>query len=344
MNTTLKILKAGNGDSLILRFLGNDNQYKNIIIDGGNKKSEYTSVLKCEVLKIKARKENIDLLILTHTDQDHVKGIQYLLNDADIDKSLIKCVWFNSFDNTSFHKSNDISYIESCDIQNKINEFDIPRINDIVINEFKPVNFFGAIITLLSPVKEDLKKLILKNSTDICSEGKDYDYTIEQLINKNSKIFKDKIEDLDTTIENRVSISMLVEVQEKSILFMGDANPDIIQDSVKKLLAIRGIDKLKVNVIKLAHHASHRSLSLSLIDLIDSNNFIISTNGKKSNLPNKLTLAKILNRESKNGEEDVFIFNYDEVVDELKISDNDYIKYNFKSLKPNYSKGYLIKL
>ncbi|WP_177730105.1 ComEC/Rec2 family competence protein [Flavobacterium inviolabile] len=344
MGNTLKILKAGNGDSLIIRFLGNDEKYKNIIIDGGNKKSEYEAFLKSEILEIRDRNENIDLLILTHTDQDHVKGIQYLLNDSSIDNSLIKCIWFNSFEESNFQDNNDISYLESCKIQGLIKDSNIPRKNNIIINEFEVLKFFGAQISLLSPLEEDLNKLIDKNSHDISSEANDYDYTVEELINKNPEIFKNKNEELDFTIENRVSIALLIEVNNKSIFLLGDANPDVVENSVKKLIKLRGIERLRVDLIKLSHHASKRSLSLQLMEMIDSNYFIVSTNGKKSNLPNKLTFAKVLNRPYKNGEKDFFIFNYDEVVDNLKFTNNDFERYNFSCLKPNYKNGYIVDL
>lgn len=344
MKNSLKILKAGNGDSLILRFLGNDLKYKNILIDGGNKKTEYESFLKSEISEIANKEENIDLLILTHTDQDHVKGIQYLLSDDEIDKSLIKCVWFNSFDNSNFPENNDISYIESSKIQNLINDFKIDRVSNIVIEDFEELDFFGAKISILSPLKEDLNKLIIKNSVDISSDNDDYEYSIKDLTVQNTKIFESKIEDLDLTIENRVSIALLIEIEDKGILFLGDANPDIIEASLMKLINLRGIEKLKVDAVKLSHHASHRSLSLSLINLIDSNFFIISTNGQKSNLPNKLTFAKVLNRNSKNEKEDFFIFNYEDVITNLKFIDDDFTAYNFSCLKPNYINGYTLNL
>lgn len=340
----LKILKAGNGDSLIVRFLGDDGNFKNVLIDGGNKKSEYNSCLKTEILDIQDRKENIDLLIITHTDQDHVKGIKYLLNDQEIDNSIIKNIWFNSFDDSNFEDNNDISYRESCEIQQLIAKHKIPREHKLTIDEFKRIHFFGSKITLLSPKKEDLKCLIEKNSTDISSSGNDYEYSIEELISKNTKIFKDKIEDLDTTIENRVSIAFLMEINNKSILFLGDANPDVVVNSIESILKSKGQDKLKVDIVKLPHHASHRSYSLQLAELLDSNCFIISANGKKANLPNKLTFAKILNRTSKNKNKDHFILNYDEVVDNLKFSKEELEKNNFICSKPNYSNGYKIDL
>lgn len=342
MNTRLKILRAGNGDSLLLTFIGNDGANKNILIDGGNSKSTYNTCLKSEILNLQNQNEYIDLLIITHTDQDHVKGIQYLLNDEEINKNIIKKIWFNSFDNSDAQDTGDISYIESFRIQTLIKGFQISRESNILIdNKF---DFFGATITLLSPAKDDLDKLIIKNSVDISSRGNDYNFTIEELIENNSKIFIDGEDDLDSTIENRVSIAFLLEIKDVSILHLGDANPDIIENSIKNILNERQSERLKVNVVKLSHHASHRSLSLELIELIESNYFIVSTNGKKADLPNKLTFSKILNRSQKNNQTDYFIFNYEDVINNLNFLNNEMEKYLFCCLPPNDVNGYILEL
>src|SRR5690606_11553515 len=52
--------------------------------------------LKIEIEDIKARGENIDLLILTHIDNDHICGFLKLFEmDADV-TGIINKVWFNS--------------------------------------------------------------------------------------------------------------------------------------------------------------------------------------------------------------------------------------------------------
>lgn len=341
-----KILKAGNGDAMLLKFIGNDGVIKNILIDGGNKRSEYNDFLKPEILKLQNDNENIDLLIITHTDQDHVKGIQYLLSDSDTDKSIIKCVWFNSFMESMDGDGDeyDISFKESCAIQELISEHNIPRKKDLVIENFEEIDVFGAKISLLSPRNIDVKTLINENSLDIASIGGDYHHTLDELIRLNSNIFVKKEEDLDEKMENRVSIAFLFELNSKSILFLGDANPDIVEGSLKKLLQKRNCKTLIVDYVKLSHHASHRSLSLAMLDLIQSNNFIISANGLKSDLPNKLTFAKILNRASKGDEFDYFIFNYDEVIDKLNFSDDEKQKFSFYCEQTNNVNGYLINL
>lgn len=341
---TIKILKAGQGDSILIRFLGDDEVYKNILIDGGNKKSEYSKYLKKEILQIQESKENLDLMIITHTDQDHVKGIQYLLEDDEIDKSLIKEIWFNSFDSSYTSESNDISYIESCKIQNLIIKHDIPRNNNIVVSDdLLPIDFFGAKITILSPKKEDLKKLIIQNDLDISSTGNDYNFSIKELIEKNTTIFIDRNEDLDTTLENRASIAFLLELYDKSFLFLGDANPDIIEQSIEILNKQRDIESINIDFVKLSHHASHRSLSFRMLELITTKNYFISANRNKSGLPNKLTFAKILGSEANESKVN-FIFNYsDNEVDEnkrLNFSSNE--MENFDCIYPNYENGYFV--
>lgn len=350
-NLNIKILKAGNGDSMIINFIDDFGQGKNILIDGGNKKSEYTNNLKVEILEIQNKKENIDLLIITHTDQDHIKGIYYLLNEDEINKNIIKEIWFNSFyptNNFQNSSNNDISFTESCNVQKLIDELRLTRKSNIYLPTLKKYNFHNLNFTLLSPYHDDVEKLKEENlksnpSLDISSNTNDYNFTISELIEKNSNIFVVKNEDLDDKIQNRVSIAFLIEYNSKSILFLGDANSDIIIKSLNDILKERNIERLKVDYVKLSHHASHRSLGFDLLDLIDCNNFIVSANGGKANLPNKLTIAKILSRE-RDSNIDSFIFNYSQVLEKMNFSDVEYKKYNFVCLPPNYKHGYKIDL
>jgi metal-dependent hydrolase (beta-lactamase superfamily II) len=73
----VKILKAGSGDSILIQ-----HKKTNILIDGGND-SKY---LISEIDNIYTNKEIIDLLIITHHDDDHIKGIIDLLNHINENK------------------------------------------------------------------------------------------------------------------------------------------------------------------------------------------------------------------------------------------------------------------
>ncbi len=94
----IKFLQAFNGDSIWISFSENGDP-KNIIIDGGvgdtyennlRKKGELFDVIE----HIKGCNENVDLLVLTHFDDDHIGGLLRWFNrDKDalrlIKKSLV---------------------------------------------------------------------------------------------------------------------------------------------------------------------------------------------------------------------------------------------------------------
>ncbi|MFT6320478.1 MAG: metal-dependent hydrolase (beta-lactamase superfamily II) [Granulosicoccus sp.] len=91
MNKSVKILKAGSGDSIIVHLDG-----KNILIDGGAS-MPYSNNLKVAIQNIVQKGEVIDLVIATHFDEDHINGLYRLLEDirnGEFSKSLIKEFWF----------------------------------------------------------------------------------------------------------------------------------------------------------------------------------------------------------------------------------------------------------
>ncbi len=342
----LRVIKAGNGDSLLLKFKDLTNKKRNILIDGGNKKSDYNKYLKNEILELIRLKENIDLLIITHNDQDHIKGIEYLLKDPDIDKSIIKSIWFNYFKNETFSNVNkpnyDISTADAIKVQNLINEYKIPSFNK-TLETRKKIKFFGSKITLLSPFIENLTQYKDKQTVDVSATSDDYNYTISELIKGNPNVLNGIDENLDDSFSNATSIAFLFEYNNKSLLFLGDALSEIIESNLRSILTERNLESIKIDIIKLSHHGSSRNTSMSLLDLIDCDTFIISTNGKKANLPNKLLISKILSR-SRKVSTDRIIFNYLDTMNLLNIKEKEKMYYDFETPAENYKNGYFIKL
>ena len=96
----INFLKAFNGDSFWISFLENESP-RNIIIDGGTGNTyKSSSNVKGDLFKIiekiREDKQFIDLLVLTHFDDDHIGGILRWLNKDKEAPKLIKKVWFNS--------------------------------------------------------------------------------------------------------------------------------------------------------------------------------------------------------------------------------------------------------
>lgn len=93
----IKALQAFHGDSILVSF-SEDGKTRNILIDGGPgiTYSKRPKALKTEIEQILKRRENIDLLVVTHIDDDHIGGIIKLFEYGEIDPKIIKEVWFNS--------------------------------------------------------------------------------------------------------------------------------------------------------------------------------------------------------------------------------------------------------
>ena len=86
----IKCLPARYGDSFLINICDGTKQY-NILIDCGLKDT-YNEFIKKELVSIK----KIDLLVLTHIDDDHINGAIELFQDADIiDNIVIDNIWFN---------------------------------------------------------------------------------------------------------------------------------------------------------------------------------------------------------------------------------------------------------
>lgn len=89
----LQVLRAGQGDCIILSY-GIEVANNHIIIDVGMGKECYRQLRKF-LCDIKLHNENVELLILTHFDNDHISGFLDIMKDDSVDISVIKMIWFN---------------------------------------------------------------------------------------------------------------------------------------------------------------------------------------------------------------------------------------------------------
>lgn len=107
----IHMLEAGQGDAFIISCGIGENK-KNIMIDGGTGNSYMNSLKNC-IKKFREKEEKIDLLIITHIDNDHIDGaIELLKDNVSSEKSeviKIEEVWHNSYLQLQLDKQNQIS-------------------------------------------------------------------------------------------------------------------------------------------------------------------------------------------------------------------------------------------
>lgn len=303
----INVLEANHGDSIAIRgeFEG---QLRNILIDGGPSTTfEYqgqSKPLQNYLNELIKREEVIDLLILTHVDQDHIAGLLSAFKKKGYLSDLTKEVWFNSgkliFDH--FNKETEQSnFIELGDIEGKntsisegvlfedhITKLGVWR-HELIICGQELIKF-GINFKILSPSIDQLKKLLIKWEKEspivnTSSDVKEYYKTFSELL------LDDKFVE-DNRPHNVSSLAFTFEYQDKNIVFLGDAPPTVVIDSLSKF-GYSADNPLRADYVKISHHGSKKSTNEELLKLFDCNNYIISTDGSSHNLPNKVTLARI---------------------------------------------------
>ena len=177
----IKFLKANNGDSILLSFLDDKCTPRNILIDGGmgatfyQNKTKKKGALNEAIDYVKQEKQNIDLLVLTHIDEDHIGGILKWFSMEEDAHQIIENVWFNSgksISNFLKEKKNDeldifiskqednlTSVSQGISFEEYIEENNIWD-GKVIYNQLDSIEKFGVKIQILSPSIEKLEKLL----------------------------------------------------------------------------------------------------------------------------------------------------------------------------------------
>lgn len=322
----LKFLKAGSGDCILVHHNGN-----NILIDGGND----PKYLFHEIDSIYSKGENIDILIVTHHDDDHIKGILDLLdsiidNKYPRDEPFIKKVFFNST-NTIINKAdkeNLLSYKQAYRLEESLSKLNLS--SEICTDKTAPIKFDDLTISFLAPTKEDLDKYVEKDPYYLTSDFRcDWKATL-QILDKN-------IDDSsqDKSMSNRTSIVIMLESDDKKALLTGDITPDRLEFVINKLVEENNGEPINFDYVKLPHHGSYKSLNKNILQNIKCHNYVVQTNSTKYFLPNKRAVIKILKYANRSKTEKItFWFNYPQPITNLGITDVERKTYRF-DLKPN---------
>jgi beta-lactamase superfamily II metal-dependent hydrolase len=301
--TELNILPAYNGDSILIKTYVENNEEFIILVDGGTSSTfEYT--LKKNLNEI----TKIDLLILSHIDSDHIGGLISFFKNSLIENIEIGEIWYNQPD-VGFFKSKTektiISVPQAEDWKTLIKQ----KKPSVIINEITTQNT-GIIIkdlefTILSPtleIKNKLYKAWLKQRDKL----KDKQLNSKVMISTNTPSYSKALEELsnidfkpeksiNNDIYNSSSIAFLLKCPDLSILLLADSRAEIVGDSLKKL-GFSETKPLEVDFVKISHHGSLNNTSQELLSFINSNNYLISTNGGTSihKHPSRETIARIV--------------------------------------------------
>lgn len=336
MSITFKFLEAGQGDAILISVDG-----KNILVDGGDSYENLCYPLE----QLKENKQLLDLVVLTHQDNDHINGLIDLLGDKETRK-LVQRIWFNSFEydknfyfdsNTETSTGNAIKFLEF--VRQFKKENGLFTYNDCVHTEkHSTIDIFeDAKITLLSPTRKKLQDLYEKYAFEKELYSRSQSDNTSRTIANDEKTLEEFSREKckkDNSVSNGSSIAFILTYKNRyNFLLLGDAHIDVIVNSLIKMSYSKE-NKLTTQLVKLSHHGSKNNISQGFLELIDADTFVISTNGGHHNHPDAITLSKIiLNPERNINKKLNFIFNYEDICRKFsKISAFESInreKYNF---------------
>lgn len=291
----------------------------------------------------------IDVLIITHIDQDHIGGaIRILRKKEHLDD--IKYILFNEPLNCDLffdcESNGNVSATDGDSLLNLLRNSGIQHLKEIYTENLeaeKKINSISSFfdLKLLSPDRMSLNELLSVWEPEKFRNDGNVSTVVEEIdVEGDVKDLAESKATLDDRIPNRSSIAFIMNCERKNYVFLGDAHIDLVCESLKKLNYSEE-NPLCAEFIKLSHHGSVRNINKEFIRNTFTQKYIIVNQSPKSKLPNKETIAKIVfwNRSFGRKEKIAFYISKEsEVV--TAFSDEDKNKYNFEIIEQAYRLEY----
>lgn len=317
MTATIHFLKASHGDAFIIEIKDQNNNPTIIVIDGG-----LPDTFRRYIKPIIKNYTKIDLLVLTHTDDDHIKGLVSFF-ESDLYKNIdIQEYWANCRYSVLLKSGNQVTLSSAKDFDKfllqKEGENAEEKWNKDIIFTGSSSKLNNIEFLILSPGQEQLslfydkwrveEKLSERTQAASAVVSQLKRGSIEDLAKNNFCPTRNIVDDY----VNSSSIAFVMKHEDFSILFLGDARPEIIIESLQQLGYNTINNRLKVDYVKISHHGSKNNTSPELLSFLDCNHFIISTNGGsgRSKHPDREVLAWILCRNNREDNPTHLYFNY----------------------------------
>ncbi len=295
----VEALKAAYGDALVVKASNQDSPFT-IVIDGGPEETED------KIADYYLSLGYIDLLILTHYDEDHIKGLIKFFSQLKKGKKRIGIIWANCAHVINYDEEDQASaYDDAFTLASYLSK--LQRLG--VIGEWCDHIHAGMVfsyedkfkIDVLSPDLQILESMESKCRQYIDEHGLMDDPDTDEEVSYKS-VLSNQLKTLDeladsyktssTTFMNTTSIAIFLTAEGQSVLLLGDAEPRVLAASLSNL----GISKdkpLNINLMKVSHHGSKSNISPELMELIDCRRFLFTTNGGTGGAyhPDRQTIA-----------------------------------------------------
>ena len=316
---SIEMLPAREGDCLWIRY-GPARSPRQVLIDCG--RAATYKELKPRLQALPANRRHFELLVITHVDRDHIEGVLGLLEDKNRAVTFGD-IWFNCYDHLKDPDFEAFGAVQGERLTAALLKQKLPwnkafKSKAVVLRGTKlPTKKLAGDLklTLLSPDQGKLTALIPQWNKECADAGLKTGVAarkaaiakgLEQFGPVNIENLAGAVFTDDSTKPNGSSIALLAEYDGRRVLLGADAHMDRLVPSVKALC--KGNKPLRLDALKVSHHGSEGNLSRDLLELIDCQRYLLSTNGSYFKHPKPMTMARILKH---GGKKKTLFFNYD---------------------------------
>jgi glyoxylase-like metal-dependent hydrolase (beta-lactamase superfamily II) len=352
----LEVLPARYGDCILLAY--GSNPIRHILIDGGAP-GVYKRALKPRLDALSNLACEFELLVVTHVDYDHIRGIIELAQDDTLPFKA-RDVWFNGYRHLPQTPGPEVLAGKHGELLTDIimknaqswnsHGFDgkavvIPESGPLPQIDFEDglsITLMGPTIPMLADLREDWEKSCedIDISPQALEEARAEGHFA--LLGEEEKVVEQKRPDIEQLLRqgftedhssaNGSSIALLIQYGDYRVLLTGDAHPSTLVDSIKRL----GDSRLKLDLCKLPHHGSRGSVSTELIQHLDCDHYIFSSNGDQFKHPHPEAVARVIRH---GGSRPELWFNYRS--DQTRIWDDEILRnaYGYETHYPEDEKA-----
>ncbi len=307
----LHIVQAEQGDCLILEYGALSNP-RYTLIDGGPD-TIYDEHLRGVLQGIRDAGRKLDLIVLSHVDDDHVQGLLDLMaelqqqRDSGAPETISSdALWHNTFSQTigddvenrfrmlvegagitrgamgrsdraerSIRQGDQLTQ-DAIDLDLWINpQFGAQRL--ICVDEMsEPIVLGNLSLHIVGPTKENLEK-IRQEWLDWLEEHE------PRILVRDLALADRAARKADDSIPNLSSIMILAEAGGRTILLTGDGRHDHLLKGLEQANLLSPEGNLHVDVLKVPHHGSKRNVTKKFFETVTAEKYVITANGLHDN-------------------------------------------------------------
>jgi beta-lactamase superfamily II metal-dependent hydrolase len=333
---SLDVRRARKGDCLLLHY-GTKSEPGLVVIDGGPA-DVYSPHLKPRLERIRKQRGidkgtplPIDLLMVSHVDDDHIRGILDFTDELQADKKFaqISSFWHNSFDDVIGKAPEELTAAVRQQLGTAAVTGELPDVDDVlegdtdedpevVVDTLKVLasieqghRLRAAIKDLNGELNPEFGGELIQASSDDIEISDELKFRVvgplkpelRKLFEKHQEWLKQQQKApknaraalaayVDRSVPNLSSIVVLATCGKKTILLTGDARGDKILEGLETAGVIDAGGTLHVDVLKVPHHGSSNNVARNFFERITADHYVMSGDGEHGN-PERETLEMV---------------------------------------------------